>query len=197
MRIVLGSSSKWRREIAQQALETSVELRVANIDEKAVVRGSQVSSFLDHPAVIARAKIQHLMKEEFQGPTLMLCFDTIVVFDSKVMEKPESESEMYEMVGKWLKAGNQVIVHTAVSVGLNSPSKILESVETASITITRDPTENELNEYLHKKDCIYSSGAVVVEYLIEMGLATIDGDISIIQGFPIEKVKQFIKELSI
>ena len=76
------------------------------------------------------------------------------------------------------------------------PRSIRECVERADIVMTRDLEESEIPGYIERSNGLYSSGAVIVEELVEMKAATVDGDQSVIEGLPIAGTKKIIAELT-
>ena len=190
MKIILGSSSKWRREIASKELGQEVELRIPDIDEKEIALNSKVTNPQDHVLVIAKAKLEKIMKENFNEKVIFMCFDTVIVTDNIILEKPNDQKHMIEMLKTWCLKDKITSIYTAVCMGTNFPLKTVFSVEKADVTLLRDLTIEEFNNYISHEDCLVSSGAMVVEYLIDYNCVKIDGDINVIFGLPIQKVKE-------
>jgi septum formation protein len=191
MEVVLGSSSRWRRDLARQSLGSDVELLPPGIDERAIARTITNANPTSHCSVIARAKLDFLL-QKVTVPSIILCFDTIVVHAGVILEKPIDEVEALAMVRAWGRKGEEISVFTAVACALTSPSKIVESVESARIHATRDLTDDEIAKYFEEKSCLESSGAVIVENHLEYRAATIEGEQSMIEGFPITAVKKIV-----
>lgn len=195
MDVILGSSSKWRRQLAKQYLGVETELMAPDIDEREVAKAAAPGDPSDHPLVIARAKLAHLLQRVRGRRALILCFDTVVCCGGEIMEKPESAEECVAMVRKWAKGGTVIDVYTGVAVGHTEPRVERSECHRAGIRMTRDLSDKEVEEYIAKSNCIVSSGAVVVEDLIEMGAAEVDGDQSVIEGLPIEACRRLMGEI--
>ena len=198
MRIILGSKSKWRQSIAQESLGVAVELSVAGIDEKEVARKSNPSSPSQHVEVIASAKLDAVLGSiEGDEDAIVLCYDTVVVFNDEILEKPIDQQDLERMVRLWSPKGSKTIVYTAVAIGKKSTNEKLITVCKSDILMIRDMTEDELKKYKEDKYVRESSGAVIVENLLEIDAAEItEGTLDIIQGFPIEKTKEFVNKLN-
>lgn len=184
--VVLGSSSIWRRTIAAKALGVDVDLISPDIDERAVVSSGDPR---DHCDAIAHAKLDAVLGVVENPDAVVLCFDTIVVHQNHILEKPERESGVLEMISRWNKGGERLVVLTAVAMGQRSSGKKIYSVEEANVIIQRPMTEDELSKYITESQCQQSSGALVVENLIEYKCALIEGDQTVIEGLPVSFVK--------
>jgi septum formation protein len=191
MQVVLGSSSRWRRDLAKQCLGTDVVLMPPDIDERAIARTLIDATPESHCATIARAKLDFLIAKA-TVPSIILCFDTIVFLADTILEKPANDSEARAMVGSWGRKDEEIAVFTAVACARTDPLKITETVEIARIRLIRDLTEDEVVKYFEDGICLESSGAVIVEKLIEYGVANVEGDQSVIEGLPIATVKRIV-----
>jgi septum formation protein len=191
MQVILGSSSKWRRDIAKQCLGGEILLISPDIDERAVARSVVDPNPTSHCSTIARAKLDFVL-QKVTTPSIILCFDTIVLHSNKILEKPADEIEAVGMVRKWGKKGEEIEVLTAIACAVSSPLQIAEKIETAKIILNRDLTENEIEKYFEDRTCLDSSGTLVVEHLLEYGAVNIEGERSVIEGFPISSVKKFV-----
>ena len=195
-KFVLGSSSQWRRQLANKFLGIEVALMPADIDERAAAKGAKDGTPEAHTAVIAAAKLEHLLAQVNEPNTVIMCFDTVVYSNGKILEKPADMEDAVAMVRMWAKKGNRIGVYTGVAVGRTEPRSIHECVERADIVMTRDLEESEIPGYIERSNGLYSSGAVIVEELVEMKAATVDGDQSVIEGLPIAGTKKIIAELT-
>ena len=195
-KFVLGSSSQWRRQLANKFLGIEVALMPADIDERAAAKGAKDGTPEAHTAVIAAAKLEHLLAQVNEPNTVIMCFDTVVYSNGKILEKPADMEDAVAMVRMWAKKGNRIGVYTGVAVGRTEPRSVHECVERADIVMTRDLEESEIPGYIERSNGLYSSGAVIVEELVEMKAATVDGDQSVIEGLPIAATKKIIAELT-
>lgn len=200
MRIVLGSTSKWRHSIATKSLGMEIEMASADIDEKSVARNANPKTPADHVAVIASAKLDKIIHDMKEGDNkedaIIMCYDTVVVHNNEILEKPKDEEDLIRMVKLWSQKGAKTYVFTAVVVGNLSTGKRLEKVVRAEMVMTRDLTEEEFNNYVADKYVRQSSGALIVENMQEINAVEItEGDLDIIQGFPVAQTKEFVNAL--
>ncbi|OHT12732.1 Maf-like protein [Tritrichomonas foetus] len=196
MKVILGSSSKWRQNLAKKHLGYDVSLLPADIDEKKVAHEANPKTPQEHTTVIAKAKLEHLLTKVTDPKTIIICCDTIVYFDGNILEKPTDHDDCVNMIKMWSKNGDRTEIYTAVAIGSTEPRIILSAVERADVVMTRDLKDEEIEPYIKESGCIQSSGSVIVESLIDMNAAVIDGDQTVIEGLPISCVKRMIEEIA-
>jgi predicted house-cleaning NTP pyrophosphatase (Maf/HAM1 superfamily) len=196
MRLVLGSSSKWRQAIAKQCLGGDVTLIPADIDERQAALTVTEPGASNHCAVIALAKLNSLLHIITEPSSIIMCFDSVVYHRGTILEKPDNASVCESMVRSWAKADERIQVYTAVAIGLNSPREVRQTVEVSDVVMKRDLTDEELDKYLKTSGCLGSSGALIVELLLEFGAAAVEGDQSVIEGFPKTVVQGIVADLT-
>lgn len=207
MRVILGSSSKWRRALAKEHLGLDVELLPADIDEKKIAHEANPKTPEEHTLVIAKAKLDHLLSmissdpKRDERPVIIICCDTIVYYNGEILEKPIDHEDCVRMIKLWGKKGCRTEIYTATAVGsVDGPKDhpriiSLSDVERSDVVMTRDLQDNEIKNYISKSDCIKSSGAVIVEDLMDINSAVIDGDRTVIEGLPIKGVQKMMDEI--
>ena len=180
--------------MAKNHLGIDVALMPPDIDEREAGTRSDGSPE-SHTSVIALAKLEYLLQKIPEPNTIVMCCDTIVYNDGKILEKPSDMEECVKMVRTWGKKDNRISVYTAIAVGRTEPRNIQSSVERADIVMTRDLTEEEIPQYIETSGALQSSGAVIVESLVEMNAAVVEGDQTVIEGLPITATKKFLELL--
>ena len=189
---ILGSTSQWRKELAIKS--SPVELCPADIDEKAIASSSHPSTPQEHCSVIAKAKLDFLLSKIKTPNTIIMCFDTIV-FHNEILEKPIDHDDCVRMLNLWGKEGLRTIIYTAVAIGRTEPRTIKTSVESADVVMTRSLTDTEIETMIKETDVLKSSGAMICEELQKIQSCEIQGDQSVIEGFPVTKVKELVNEI--
>ena len=195
MRVILGSSSKWRQNLAKTQLGIDVDLMPADIDERKVAQERQPKTPEDHTLILAESKLNHLLEKVKEEKTAIICCDTIVFFNNKILEKPNDKNECIEQIKSWSKKDSRIIVYTSVAIGSTHPRNIIKTCEHADIVMTRDLSDEEIETYIKETDCIKSSGSLIVEFLLEHNAAVIEGDQTVIEGLPIIAVRKILDEI--
>src|SRR3990167_2412936 len=117
MRIILGSQSKNRADILQEA-GFEFDVLPPNIDEKAI-RSSDPKKL---PALLARAKTDALLPK-ISGEALLITSDQVVSFEGQIREKPETEAE----ARKFLETGHESANETYTAVRSEEHTSELQS----------------------------------------------------------------------
>ena len=195
MRIVLGSSSKWRRELAAKYFDADIELMSPDIDEKDPRLRPEGISPSSLTAAISRAKLDDLLKR-IEGEAVVMCFDTVTVHSGRILEKPVSNDQGLEMIESWSTSGSILTVWTSIAVGNKATGEVLQRSLSADVVMDKTFTKADIKEYLKDKYCMQSSGALIVEKLLEMSAAHVDGSQSVIEGFPVPDVVEMVNKVS-
>jgi predicted house-cleaning NTP pyrophosphatase (Maf/HAM1 superfamily) len=123
-------------------------------------------------------------------PPIVLCLYAVVVHQDAILEKATDAAEAATMVRACTKSGETMLVYTAIAAAVSRPRVVAEAVN-----MTRDLTEDEVRRYLADPRCIESSGALIVEILLESGAVALDGDVSSVMGFPQTAVRNIVAAL--
>lgn len=204
MKIVLASKSKWRRNLAEKALNTTVENAEFDFDEKSVIIANKPKTAEEHVKFICKEKLntarKNLINKEKENE-IILCYDTIVVCNDIILEKPKNRNELIKMVKTWGKENIITSIYTGVAIGTlfnnsDSCSRDFNFALKADVKMLRNFTEEEYNKYINDENANFSSGAYIVENLLELKIVEIiQGTIDIIQGLPIEATKNCISSI--
>lgn len=207
MKIVLASNSKWRRSIAEKALNLPVENSICGVNEKAIINEVKPNTPEEHVQAISKGKLKYfkdksidLIKQIKSGEkeeNLILCYDTIVICENKILEKPINKEDLKRMINLWGKENSITYIYTGLSIGkLSNDDSDVHKVCKAKVKMLRDFTEEEYNKYISDKTVYTSSGGYIVEILLDLKIVElIEGSIDIIQGFPIEDTKSIISNI--
>lgn len=195
MRIILGSTSKWRHEIATRALNMTIEMMEANIDEKAAAREAHPKDPAEHVSAIAKGKLDKIFSMVTGDPAIVMCYDTVVVYDNQILEKPVDHDDLVRMVKLWGSKDKITSVYTALAIGRTDTNERIYEVHVSRVIMTRDLTSEEFEKYVNGKYVKYSSGALITEDLIEINACRIDGNLDTIQGLPVEATINAVRKL--
>ncbi len=180
--LILASESKRRVEILKM-LGFKFLVIPSRIEEK----------YHDaNPLLIARrlSKEKALKVWKEYKYSVVLGADTIVVIDGKVLGKPKTQEEAYEMLrmlsGKWHK------VITAVSIVSGKHRKTFH--DTALVRL-RNLTHNQINEYIRKCQPFDKAGAYAVQGFGAVLIDKIKGDFYTVMGLPAGKTYNLLKDV--
>jgi len=120
--------------------------------------------------------------------------DTIVLIDNKILEKPKSEAEAFQMLK--LLSGN---IHQVLT-GYFVCCKIKNSSFSETITtevIFKDLDDEEINWYIRTKEPFGKAGAYAIQGLGSRFVKSINGSYSNVVGLPVCEVVELLKKESV
>ncbi len=191
-RVILASQSKVRK---QQMIDESIpfEVIVSNADETA----DETKTFECQLAEIAMRKAQVVLDEtKDRGLRLIVAADQNIVFDNNMYGKPDSIEEARSLIKKML-GSEDVFAYTGNAILLADHDKVLQSINITdkSRMIVDDISEEELEKYLAKKDCLSYCGGIS---LAQSGFVHLkEGRVSTAKGMTIEFAKEMMSNLKI
>lgn len=183
-KLILGSNSPRRQELLR-GLGLEFEVRVHPIAENLPP---------DLPAAYAAAYLSKLKADAFPGPLdaneILITADTVVIDRGKVLGKPSTELEAFEMLKSL--SGTTHTVMTAVTLKDQKTSVTLED-ETA-VTF-RFLDEEEIWYYLKQYQPYDKAGSYgIQEWIGFVGVSSITGSYFTVMGFPLHLVYQQLRK---
>lgn len=183
-KIILGSNSPRRQELLR-GLELDFEVRVHPVEETIPA---------DLPAQYAAAYLSKLKADAFPGELheneLLITADTVVIDRGKVLGKPATEQEAFEML-KSLSGATHTVM-TAVTLKDWKTSITLE--DEAQVTF-RFLEEEEVWHYLKKYQPFDKAGSYgIQEWIGFVGVSSITGSYFTVMGFPLHLVYAQLKK---
>ena len=192
MRLILGSSSKWRRQLWQQHFPDECNAFMSpDIDEKAIRHEDAETLTMLIANAKADALVAQLRRESSDGCALLVCMDQVVVCEGRIREKPV-DAEQVRAYWASYSAGapatcvNGVVVHnleTGVRCGAN---------EVASVSF--EPVhETIVTEAIARGSIFDSAGAFAIEDpLFKPFVKKVDGSAEAIIGLPLDTLRALL-----
>lgn len=183
-RIILASNSPRRQELLK-ALGVDFEVKVHPVDETVPT---------DLPAEYAAAYLSKLKADSFPVPLgeneILITADTIVIVKGRILGKPNSELEAFEMIKSL--SGTTHTVMTAVTF---KDSKRQITVEDEAKVSFRFLEEDEIWYYIRNFKPFDKAGAYgIQEWIGFVGVTSIEGSYFTVMGFPQHLVYQQLKK---
>lgn len=187
-KIILGSASKWRRQILEKAgYEFSV--MEPNIDERKIRHSDPKKLVL----ALAYAKTDVLIPQ-IKEPALLITVDQVVLCNGHIYEKPNSAQEARGFMHSYSQYSARTI--TAVVVTNTKTNKQVAGIDIVNINFKPIP-EFIIDQLIAKGEIFSCAGGFQIED--ENGnlnpyIKSIDGAIDSIKGLPI-KLMQGLMDL--
>lgn len=189
-RVVLGTSSSWRRTLFERHFpRIEVEWRAADIDEKAAGGDRASADPRTLTLRIAHAKADALLPSLQSGkgdrpPPLLLTADQVVVGPEGIREKPASVAECRSFLASY-SAGAPVRAVSGIVVVDCGSGRRFEASDEASQKFTQFG-DGVIDALVKEGECMKSAGGVLVEHeLLQPYLAERTGELESIQGLPV------------
>ncbi len=182
MRIILASGSPRRKEILSK-LNIEFEVIPSDIEERVVSQNPIITA-----RHLSRLKAKSIWLRN-KG-ALVIGADTVVYFRRKILGKPRSEEEAFEMLkslsGNW---------HTVVSgVSFFFYEKKLTVHDVARVKF-RELTDEEILDYIKSGEPMDKAGAYGIQEFGATIVERIQGNFYTVMGLPIVKVYRVLKEV--
>ena len=188
-KIILASGSPRRKELLLQ-IGIVPEIIVSHVEEKITsdVPAEVVMSLAEQKAV-------DVAKEMPEG-TVILGSDTVVAADGKILGKPKSHEEAYEMIRRL--AGRSQQVYPGVCLVKKGPEGEADTVvsfyDETDVNVS-PMTEKEIREYADSEEPMDKAGSYAVQGFFARYIDGLKGSYANVMGLPVHLVYQELKKL--
>ena len=188
-KIILASGSPRRKELLLQ-IGIVPEIIVSHVEEK-------ITSDIPAEVVmsLAEQKAVDVAKEMPEG-TVILGSDTVVAADGKILGKPKSHEEAYEMIRRL--AGRSHQVYTGVCLVKKGPEGKADTVvsfyDETDVNVS-PMTEKEIREYADSEEPMDKAGSYAVQGFFARYIDGLKGSYANVMGLPVHLVYQELKKL--
>lgn len=183
IKIVLASKSPRRQELIKE-LGFDFEIRTKEVDE---IYPSELDPY-KVPEFLAALKSTPIVPTLVQNEVL-LTSDTIVLSEGRILGKPNSEQEAFEMIQSLSGKVHEVIT----GVQLKSLAKTISFSSITQVYFT-ELTADEISYYVQKYKPMDKAGAYgIQEWIGYIGVSKIEGCYYNVMGLPIHDVYQRLK----
>ena len=188
-KIILASGSPRRKELLLQ-IGIVPAIIVSHVEEK-------ITSDIPAEVVmsLAEQKAVDVAKEMPEG-TVILGSDTVVAADGKILGKPKSHEEAYEMIRRL--AGRSHQVYTGVCLVKKGPEGEADTVvsfyDETDVNVS-PMTEKEIREYADSEEPMDKAGSYAVQGFFARYIDGLKGSYANVMGLPVHLVYQELKKL--
>ena len=192
MNIILASKSGVRRKILI-ANKISCEVIPSNIDED-MFKESLINEGATPELIsknLAELKANKVSKQN--QDRLVLGADSVIDLNKELISKPKSRQEALEILKKLNGQKHQLISSVCIS---KNGSMIWNYTDKAKLKM-KNFTEKELQDYLAKisDSALFAYNVYQIEGEGRELFSEIIGDESTVMGLPIQKIKEYLKEI--
>lgn len=186
MALILASASPRRKDIMSLAgFSFSVINPHADETIKDGLNSSETAEYL------SRIKAKAAIKLADKNDTI-ICADTIVVIDGKILGKPKDRDDAFYML-KTLSGKTHTVI-TGVTVVNNS--EFITFSEKTLVTFY-DLSDDEINSYINTNEPFDKAGAYGIQGFGSVLVKGINGDYFNVMGLPIARLSRVLKPLKV
>lgn len=179
MRVILGSNSPRRRDLLA-GLDIEFTVDTGNSFEEHVEPGTEASLV---PLIMSEGKSLGFHRD-LEPDEVLITSDTVVICDGKVLGKPHSREEAFEMLH--LLSGREHQVLTAVTI--RSVEKTVSFVDSTDVDFIV-MSEKDIEYYVDKYKPYDKAGAYgIQEWIGYTCISGIRGSFYNVMGFPVQRV---------
>lgn len=182
MKIILASKSPRRCELMQQA---GFEFDIEPSDKEEIITSILPKDVVEE---LSRQKALDVYEKYNNPDILVIGADTIVSVDNKILGKPKTKQEAYEML-KTL-SGRTHEVYTGVCFVTDKGNHTFN--ECTKVTFY-EMTDDEIWSYVNTNDPMDKAGAYGIQGKCAIYIKEISGDYNNVVGLPISRLYQELK----
>jgi septum formation protein len=188
MKIYLASKSPRRRELLTQM---GIEFDLLLVDTPEIIAPGESAEMYSmrvtkEKLIAANAK----MMQDHLAIMPILCADTEVVLDDKILGKPRDAQDAFNMLKNYSGRSHQVI--TSVGVNYLDYQKVL--MHKTTVTFANIP-ESAINHYLATNEYQDKAGGYGIQSYIGQFICHIDGCFYSVMGLPLNTVRELLMDL--
>ena len=195
--IILASQSPRRQEILSLG---GYEYKVCVSSAEEQIPPEELENLTPQELVerLARVKAEDVYRRNCNKNTedTVIGADTVVAVDGRVLGKPRTEEEAYEMLS--MLEGRTHDVFTGVCIlwtNPDTPAEIQGNTFHCHTKVTFYPmTEEEINNYVATGDCMDKAGAYGIQSGAAKYIQGIEGDYLNVVGLPLSKIYHVLNE---
>jgi septum formation protein len=182
---ILASQSPRRKQLLEWA-EVPFEIIVHNTDESYPdnLSPEEVAIY------ISQQKAKAVASTVGDEGKIIIAADTIVVLDNKIIGKPETIEEAFNILSAL--SGNIHSVITGVTITNGQKEKTFSDITEVEFY---ELTADQINFYINKYKPYDKAGAYAIqEWIGVVGIKKINGDFYNVMGLPVSRVLQALSE---
>ena len=186
-RIILGSGSPRRRELLA-GLDVEFIVDTGNTFQESVPDGVRPE---DVPLIMSEGK-SHGFHRPLESDELLITADTVVIVDGRVLGKPHSREQAFEMLREL--SGREHEVVSAVTFRTTDRER---SIKDSTMVFVSPLSEEEIAYYVDTyRPYDKAGGYGIQEWLGYAAIGRIEGSFYNVMGFPVHRVWELLQEFA-
>ena len=187
-RIILASASPRRKELmALAGYEFEIKVSYKEENYKSTIPDEIVKE-------LSLLKAKDIAEQEEKKENLIIIgADTVVAYDGKILGKPSSKENAFEMIQSFQGDKHQVYTGVAiVKYDENGEESIINHAVRTDVYVN-PMTEEEIWKYIEKDNVMDKAGAYGIQSGFSIHIEKIEGDYFNVVGLPISYIYKMLK----
>jgi len=190
MKIVLASASSRRKELLKR-LTGNFEVMVSDFDENSVEFDGNCGSYVME---LAEGKAKNVCSKLKDNSSIIIGCDTIVFFREKILGKPGSIEEAFNMLKSL--SGNEHEVYSGISIINKSSNKIIKDFVCTRVIFSKID-DKRIKEYLKTGEYKDKAGAYGIQGRGGIFVREIHGCYYNVVGLPLNKLYNMLSGMGV
>lgn len=186
-KIILASQSPRRRELLEQI--GLVFQIIPSKSEETLDKHGTIFEKIESLALRKALDVSSRIRED----SLVIGADTVVLLD-KVLGKPKSKKEAFEMLDSLSGKNHQVITAIALVDSLSGKSRVAHQVTNVKM---KNYNKNQMESYIATGECWDKAGAYGIQGRGALLVEEIQGDYFNVVGLPLSLLSDLLHEFSV
>ena len=188
-KMILASASPRRRELMTMA-GYDFEIQVSHKEE--LYSATEPDEIVKELALLKAKDIADMNEKK---SLIIVGAGTVVAYDGKILGKPQSEQEAFDMINGYQGDKHQVFTGVAIlAYDEDGNEKVINHAVKTDVYVN-EMTEEEIWTYIHSDNVMDKAGAYGIQSGFALYIENIDGDYFNVVGLPISYVYEEIKKL--
>lgn len=183
---MLASGSERRQELLNR-ITSDFQTVVSNFDEGSVVFNEDAKAYVME---LSKGKAQ-AVAEQINMDAIIIGADTIVMLDNKVLGKPKSEFEAFQMLMSLSDKCHEV--YSGITIIDTKNQKIISDVVCTKVKFSNISKE-DIQKYIETGEPMDKAGAYGIQGYGGVFVESIDGCYYNVVGLPLNKLSQMLKQ---
>lgn len=190
MKLILGSTSRSRREILQK-LGYKFDIVEPEIDERMIRYENPKELVLK----IAHAKADDVIKK-ISGDAIVITSDSVTIVNGEIREKAQDKKQAYQWIQELSDGAPQTQISSVVIVNTKT-GKRFEGVEEANV-IFNPIIGADIKEFVESGTVFNHAGAYAIQNpIFKRCIKSIQGELEVIMGLPKKLTDNLLNKIKV
>ncbi len=188
-KIILASASPRRSELMAMA-GYEFEVQVSHKEE--VYSATETGEIVKELSLLKASDIASMNEKK---SLVIIGADTVVAHDGKILGKPQSEQDAFDMIKGYQGDKHQVYTGVAILAYDDEGNEIVINHAVKTDVYVNAMTDEEIWNYIHNDNVMDKAGAYGIQSGFAIHIEKIEGDYFNVVGLPISYVYEELKKL--